>query len=136
MVMHLGLKNGPKSVFRHFLENFDQKIAFFWTRASPSKLVYIGAEGTVRKILRSVTKNGYLKLVQRENGRGVESTMKKASAPPPLNSLLKPSEISPPYVCLGGIVHLVPILFWSFVCSGLQQSSAGGIGSSEGTGGL
>ena len=38
-------KQAKKGVFRHFLENFDEKVA----RAPPSKLVYIGAEGAVEK---------------------------------------------------------------------------------------
>ena len=37
-------KHAKKCVFRHFLENFDQKIAFFLARASPSNLIYFGAE--------------------------------------------------------------------------------------------
>ena len=45
------MKNRPKkSVLRHFLGNFDQKIAFFFRRALPSsKLVYIDAKGALRK---------------------------------------------------------------------------------------
>ena len=43
-----------KVVFGHFLKNFDKKIAFFFGAGSPSKLVYIGAEGAFRKILGSV----------------------------------------------------------------------------------
>ena len=39
------------AVFGHFLKNFDKKIA---GARSPSKLVYIGAEGAFRKILGSV----------------------------------------------------------------------------------
>ena len=48
----------------------------FSTRAPPSKLVYIGAQGAFRKFLGSMTKNGHLKIVQRGDplGRkGVES---------------------------------------------------------------
>ena len=47
-------KQVKKGVFSHFLENFDQKIAFFLARAPPSNLVYIGAEGAFRKLLGSV----------------------------------------------------------------------------------
>ena len=48
----------------------------FSTSAPPSKLVYIGAKCAIRKILGSVAKNGYLKIVPRGGplGRqGVES---------------------------------------------------------------
>ena len=45
-------KTAKKDVFRHFLENFDQKIAFF-RRALPPQ-VYIGAKGAFRQILWSV----------------------------------------------------------------------------------
>ena len=37
------LKNRPKRVFRHFLENFTEKSYFFGARY-PLKLVYIGAK--------------------------------------------------------------------------------------------
>ena len=47
-------KTVKKAVFGHFLKNFDKKIAFFWRACSPSKLVYIGAEGGFGKILGSV----------------------------------------------------------------------------------
>ena len=47
-------KNSQKAVFGNFLKNFDKKIAFFFGARSPSKLVYIGAEGAFRKILGSV----------------------------------------------------------------------------------
>ena len=46
-------KTVKKAVFGHFLKNFDKKSRFFGAR-SPSKLVYIGAEGAFRKILGSV----------------------------------------------------------------------------------
>ena len=74
-----------KGVFRHFLENFDQKIAFF-RRAPTSYLVYIGAIGAFRTFLGSITKNGYWKIVQRGDllGRqGVEFLRGRASAPLP-----------------------------------------------------
>ena len=45
-----------KAVFRQFMKKVDKKIAFFFGARSPSKLVYIGAEGAVRKILGSVGK--------------------------------------------------------------------------------
>ena len=41
-------KQAEKGIFRHFLDNFEQEIAFFPTRALPSKLVYIGAIGAFR----------------------------------------------------------------------------------------
>ena len=65
----------------------------FSARASPSNLVKIGAKGVFRKFLGSVTKYGYLKIVQRGDplGReGVES-LKGNLRPPPLNPL--PSKI-------------------------------------------
>ena len=51
-------KGGPFGLagfFGHFLENFDKKTRFFGAR-SPSKLVYIGAQGAFRKILGSIGK--------------------------------------------------------------------------------
>ena len=47
-------KTVKKAVFGHFLKNFDKKIAFFFGARSPSKLVYIGAKGALRKTLGSV----------------------------------------------------------------------------------
>ena len=55
-------KKQSKKRFGQFLENFDQKIAFFW-RTAPSKLVYIGAEGAFGKFLGSINKNVYWKIV-------------------------------------------------------------------------
>ena len=49
------------------MEIFDQKIAFFSAFAHPSKLVSIGA---YRKILGSITKIEYLKIVQRGDPLG------------------------------------------------------------------
>ena len=78
----------------HFMERFDQKIAFFFGARSLSKIVCIGAS---RKILGSVTKYGYLKKVRRGDilGRqGVESLTDQAPAPttPPLNPPLLVTE--------------------------------------------
>ena len=74
-----------KGVFRHFLENADQKFAFF-RRALPLKLLYIGAKGAFRKIVRSVTKIGYLKIVQRVPfGPAGGRIVKKGSVHPSLN---------------------------------------------------
>ena len=47
-------KNSQKSRFWALFEKFGQKIAFFFGARSPSKLAYIGAKGTFRKILGSV----------------------------------------------------------------------------------
>ena len=47
-------KQIKKAVFGHFLDYFDQKIAFFFGARSPSKLIYIGTKGIFRKILESV----------------------------------------------------------------------------------
>ena len=43
--------------FRQIWEFFDQKIVFFSARATPLKLVFIGAQGVFRKPLRSVSRN-------------------------------------------------------------------------------
>ena len=48
-----------------FLWKFCPKSRVFSSRVLPSKLVYIGAEGALRTFLGPVTKNGYLKVVQR-----------------------------------------------------------------------
>ena len=73
-------KQVKKAVLGHFLENFDEKIAFFLARALPQKMVYIGAQGVFRKILESVgqkwtsykvTKGGPL------GRQGVESLKRK-----------------------------------------------------------
>ena len=53
-VLPLCWQNFLRRVFRHFLENFDQKNCVFSARAPPSKLVNNGAEGDFRKILGSV----------------------------------------------------------------------------------
>ena len=37
-------KQSKKSVFRHFLEKFDQKIAFFFGARSPLKISILGTE--------------------------------------------------------------------------------------------
>ena len=47
-------KQSKKPFFWHFLKNVDKKIAFFFGARSPSKLVYIGAQGAFRKIVGSV----------------------------------------------------------------------------------
>ena len=47
-------KQVKKAVFGHFLENFDKKKTRLFGARSPSKLVYIGAEVALRKILGSV----------------------------------------------------------------------------------
>ena len=43
-------KTGQKGIFRHILENVDQKIALFPHALRPQNLVYIGAEGAFRKL--------------------------------------------------------------------------------------
>ena len=48
-------KTDQRRRFRHFLENFDLKVALFSARASPSKLVHIGLKGAFRKNLGSAT---------------------------------------------------------------------------------
>ena len=61
---------------KNFVEKTGQKRRF-WSLFG--KLVYIGAERAFRKVLGYVTKNGYLKIVQRGDtlGRqGVESFTK------------------------------------------------------------
>ena len=53
-----------------------KKLRFFLARARPLKLLHIGAEVALRKILGYVTLNGYVKIVQKGDplGRqGVES---------------------------------------------------------------
>ena len=78
-------KTGQKRRFRHFLENINQKIAFFGAR-SPLKFSMVGAKGIFRKILSQSAKNGYLKIVQSRDplGRqGVESLGRKKSVHPP-----------------------------------------------------
>ena len=82
-------KTVKKGVFRHFLKNFDKKIAFIFGARSPSKLVYIGAKGAFRKILGSIGQNGFLKKYQRGDplGRqGVESLRGGRPPPPPPKS--------------------------------------------------
>ena len=49
-------KQVEKDFFGHFLENFDKKNRVFFGARSPSKLVYIGAKGALRKILGWVGK--------------------------------------------------------------------------------
>ena len=58
-------KNRPKKTFLGTFWKIDLKIAVIFGAHSPSKLVYIGAEGVFRKFLGSVFKNGYFKIVQR-----------------------------------------------------------------------
>ena len=73
----------------HFLEILSKKSRFLGAR-STSKLVYIGGEGAFRKILGSITKNGYLKIVQRRDHlgqQGVESLRGKGERPPPPSSV-------------------------------------------------
>ena len=74
-------KQAKKVIFRNFLETFDQK-SHFGAR-SPLKLIYIGAEGAYRKLLGSLTKDGYLKRGNPLGRQGVESLGKEASVPPP-----------------------------------------------------
>ena len=79
------LKKQSKAVFETFLKNFDQKIAFFFGARSPSKLVYIGANGAFRKILGSVGQKWISEKVSKGDplGRqGVES-LKGGVRPPP-----------------------------------------------------
>ena len=81
-------KTVKKAVFGHFLKNFDKKIAFFGAR-SPSKLVYIGAQGAFRKILGSVGQKGISEKVSKGDplGRqGVESLRGGGVRPPPPKS--------------------------------------------------
>ena len=78
-------------VFKHFLDNFEQILAFFLARAPPSKLVYIGTKGAFRKFLGSVTKSEYLIIAQREDPLGqevVESLRKNRTPSPSLYPLL------------------------------------------------
>ena len=66
-------RQAKKGVFGHFLENSDQKIAFFRRALPLTKLVYIDARGAFTNFLGSITKNGYLKIVHRGSlwvGRG------------------------------------------------------------------
>ena len=75
-----------KGVFRHFLGKFWLKNC---KKIPPSKLVYIGAEGATRKLLGSITKNGYWKIVQRGTlwvGRGLNPWGEGASASNPSKS--------------------------------------------------
>ena len=62
-------KLSKKGVFRQFLKILTKKLPFS-ARAPPSKLVYIDAEGAFRKNLGSVTKTGYLKIIQRGDPLG------------------------------------------------------------------
>ena len=52
-----------KQVKKTFLENFDQKTAFFGARF-PSIFVFIGAESAFRKTLGLVSQNGFLEKYQ------------------------------------------------------------------------
>ena len=75
-------------VFGHFLENFDQKIAFF---RSPSKLVNIGPANAFRQILEPITKNGYLKFIRGGNLLGrqvIESLKEKGVRTVPISPLI------------------------------------------------
>ena len=56
-------KQAKKGVLGNFWKILTKTLRFFSAR-SPSKLVYIGAEGAFRKFLGFVTKNGYFKTVQ------------------------------------------------------------------------
>ena len=70
------LKKGQKKTFLGNFWNILTKESRFLGARSPSKLVYIGAKGAFRKVLGSVNKNGYLKIVQRGTlwvGRGSNS---------------------------------------------------------------
>ena len=58
-------KKAEKAFLGTFWKTLTKKLRFFSARALPSKLVCSGAKGALRKILGSVTKNGYLKIVQR-----------------------------------------------------------------------
>ena len=83
---NLEKKTVKKAVFGRFLKKLDKKIAFFFGARSPSKLVYIGAEGALRKILGSVGQKWISKLYQRGDplGRqGVESLRGGGGRPPP-----------------------------------------------------
>ena len=79
-------KTVKKAVFGHFLKNFDKKKCVFFGARSPSKLVYIGAEGAFRKILGSVRQKWISEKVSKggpfgsAGGRIPEGG---ASAPPP-----------------------------------------------------
>ena len=91
-----GLPNHDKTqIWRNFLRRrqiFLKKKAknIFLARATPSKLVYSGADGAFRKLLGSVTKIGYLKIVQRgdplgrQGGRIPKKGVRAAPPPPPL----------------------------------------------------
>ena len=89
-------KQAKKGVLGNFWKILTKTLRFFSAR-SPSKLVYIGAEGAFRKFLGFVTKNGYFKTVQTRTlwvGKGSnpwEETSK--SAPTQKNPRLKISKI-------------------------------------------
>ena len=63
-------KQSKKGVLSHFLEHFDQKKIIVSARAPPSKLVYIDVKGPIRKLLESVIKHGYLKIVHKGQSSG------------------------------------------------------------------
>ena len=75
-------KNRPKKAF---LGNFWKILTKKSARAPLSKFVYIGAKGAFRKTLGSVTKNGYLKILQRGDPLGLQrvKSLKKEGRPPP-----------------------------------------------------
>ena len=81
-------KTGQRGVFRHFLENFYQKIAFFWHALSPPlKLVYIGAQGAFRKHLGSVCQTWISQNISKGGAcwSAAEGKETSAPAPAPLN---------------------------------------------------
>ena len=101
-------KTGQKRRF----QNVDQSCVFLGAR-SPSKLAYIGAKGAFRKILGSISLNGYLKVVQRGKplgGQGVESLREETSAPS------APSPISAPDcpIALFSLNLLTIWFYWLF----------------------
>ena len=60
---NLGQKKAFLGTFWIILTKSKNRV--FFRARSHSKLVYIGAKGAFRKFLRSVTKNGYFKIVKR-----------------------------------------------------------------------
>ena len=72
-------KQAKKGFFWHFLEIYD-----FSARAHPSKLVYIGAKGALKKVWGPSAKNGYLKVVQRGDSLGRQGVESLPTLNPPL----------------------------------------------------
>ena len=89
-------KTVKKNVFGHFLKNFDKKNRVFFGARSPSKLIYIGAQGAFRKYLGTVGQKWICEKLSKggpfgsAGGRIPEQRASAPTPPPP------PPPLNPP----------------------------------------